>query len=139
MAFCWGFLIIRHIWFSALLAAHLWRISQTLLYKQFVHFYKLSGAFHGRTFGSLICTSSKYIQKIDMPSVDWPRASFPVYKYPLEEHKKENQEEDNKCLAEVIHIWSYTVFMTVKLHWQFSNQIAGEVAYQLCFTISSTG
>lgn len=59
------------------------------------------GAFHGRTFGALLCTSSKYIQKIDIPSVDWPRASFPAYKYPLEEHERENNAEDEKCLAEV--------------------------------------
>jgi len=59
------------------------------------------GAFHGRTFGSLICTSSKYIQKIDIPSVDWPKARFPAYKYPLEENERENREEDESCLAEV--------------------------------------
>lgn len=60
-----------------------------------------AGAFHGRTFGSLLCTSSKYIQKIDIPSIDWPRALFPRYKYPLEDNVRENQEEDNKCLEEV--------------------------------------
>uniref|UniRef100_A0A1B6J5S5 (S)-3-amino-2-methylpropionate transaminase n=1 Tax=Homalodisca liturata TaxID=320908 RepID=A0A1B6J5S5_9HEMI len=59
------------------------------------------GAFHGRTFGALLCTSSKYIQKIDIPSMDWPRAHFPVYKYPLGENMRENRQEDDKCLAEV--------------------------------------
>lgn len=67
----------------------------------FIEYCYFAGAFHGRTFGSLLCTSSKYIQKIDIPSMDWPRASFPKYKYPLEENVRENQEEDNKCLAEV--------------------------------------
>jgi 4-aminobutyrate aminotransferase/(S)-3-amino-2-methylpropionate transaminase len=58
-------------------------------------------AFHGRTMASLATTHSKYIQKIDLPSLNWPIAHFPMYKYPLEENKRENDEEDQKCLAEV--------------------------------------
>uniref|UniRef100_A0A336M3B2 (S)-3-amino-2-methylpropionate transaminase n=1 Tax=Culicoides sonorensis TaxID=179676 RepID=A0A336M3B2_CULSO len=59
------------------------------------------GGFHGRTFGALTTTHSKYVHKIDVPSFDWPFASFPVYKYPLEENVAHNQAEDKKCLAEV--------------------------------------
>lgn len=59
------------------------------------------GAFHGRTIGALSTTHSKYIHKIDIPSLDWPISSFPQYKYPLEENVRENQAEDDRCLAEV--------------------------------------
>lgn len=59
------------------------------------------GAFHGRTFGTLITTHTKPIHKLDIPTKDWPIASFPRYKYPLEEHVRENEEEDRRCLAEV--------------------------------------
>ncbi|XP_063702129.1 4-aminobutyrate aminotransferase, mitochondrial [Culicoides brevitarsis] len=59
------------------------------------------GGFHGRTFGALTTTHSKYVHKIDVPSFDWPFASFPVYKYPLEENVAYNQAQDKKCLAEV--------------------------------------
>lgn len=65
----------------------------------------LSGAFHGRTLGSLSTTHSKYIHKIDVPAFDWPIASFPEYKYPLEDNIRENQEEDRRCLAEVYLIF----------------------------------
>lgn len=67
------------------------------------------GAFHGRTFGALTTTHSKYIHKIDIPCFDWPFASFPEYKYPLEENVAYNQAQDKKCLAEVedlIHQWN---------------------------------
>lgn len=59
------------------------------------------GGFHGRTFGALTTTHSKYVHKIDVPSFDWPFASFPAYKYPLEENVAYNQAQDKKCLAEV--------------------------------------
>lgn len=59
------------------------------------------GAFHGRTFGALSTTHSKYIHKIDVPSFDWPVASFPEYRYPLEENRMYNQEQDKRCLSEV--------------------------------------
>ncbi|VEN60633.1 unnamed protein product [Callosobruchus maculatus] len=58
-------------------------------------------AFHGRSLGSLSCTHSKAIHKIDIPAFDWPFAYFPRYKYPLEENVRENKEEDQKSLAEV--------------------------------------
>ncbi|XP_015838699.1 4-aminobutyrate aminotransferase, mitochondrial-like [Tribolium castaneum] len=58
-------------------------------------------AFLGRTFACLAATHSKFIQKVDLPSIDWPAAHFPIYKYPLEENMRENKEEDRKCLAEV--------------------------------------
>lgn len=59
------------------------------------------GGFHGRTLAALSTTHSKYIHKIDVPSLDWPIAHFPIYKYPLEENVRENEAEDQKCLAEV--------------------------------------
>lgn len=62
-----------------------------------------TGAFHGRTLGTLSTTHSKYIHKMDIPAFDWPIASFPEYKYPLEENVRHNQQEDKRCLAEVPH------------------------------------
>uniref|UniRef100_A0A1B0BZA6 (S)-3-amino-2-methylpropionate transaminase n=1 Tax=Glossina palpalis gambiensis TaxID=67801 RepID=A0A1B0BZA6_9MUSC len=59
------------------------------------------GSFHGRTMGALATTHSKYIHKIDFPSLDWPVAAFPNYKYPLEENERDNKEEDEKCLTQV--------------------------------------
>lgn len=67
------------------------------------------GGFHGRTLGALSTTHSKYIHKIDVPSMDWPVAPFPQYKYPLEENVCENQKEDERCLSEMeglIEKWS---------------------------------
>lgn len=60
-----------------------------------------SGAFHGRTFGTLATTKSKAIHKLDFPSFEWPVARFPEYKYPLEEFKRENEQQDKECLAHV--------------------------------------
>ena len=37
------------------------------------------GGFHGRTHGSLSCTHSKAIHKLDVPLFDWPTADFPRY------------------------------------------------------------
>jgi len=59
------------------------------------------GGFHGRTHGSLSCTHSKAIHKLDVPLFDWPTADFPRYKYPLEENARENEAEDKRCLAKV--------------------------------------
>ena len=36
-----------------------------------------TGAFHGRTFGTLSATRSKAIHKVDIPALDWPVAPFP--------------------------------------------------------------
>lgn len=60
-----------------------------------------TGAFHGRTLGSLSTTHSKYIHKMDIPAFDWPIAPFPRYKYPLEANERENKQEDERCLARV--------------------------------------
>ena len=38
------------------------------------------GGFHGRTPGSLTCTHSKAIHKVDVPLYDWPTTDFPRYK-----------------------------------------------------------
>lgn len=62
------------------------------------------GGFHGRTFGSLSCTRSKDIHKVDIPAFNWPCAPFPKLKYPLEKHEKENREEEERCLKEAEHI-----------------------------------
>jgi 4-aminobutyrate aminotransferase/(S)-3-amino-2-methylpropionate transaminase len=64
------------------------------------------GGFHGRLFGSLSCTRSKPIHKLDIPAFDWPQASFPQLKYPLEQHAEENAREEQRCLEEVEHIIS---------------------------------
>jgi 4-aminobutyrate aminotransferase/(S)-3-amino-2-methylpropionate transaminase len=63
--------------------------------------YVQTGAFHGRTLGTLSTTHSKAIHKVDIPAFDWPIASFPRYKYPLEDNVAENEAEDRRCLAEV--------------------------------------
>jgi 4-aminobutyrate aminotransferase/(S)-3-amino-2-methylpropionate transaminase len=64
------------------------------------------GGFHGRLFGSLSCTRSKPIHKLDIPAFDWPQASFPALKYPLEQHAEENAREEQRCLDEVDQIIS---------------------------------
>ena len=37
-----------------------------------------SGAFHGRTLGTLSTTRSKAIHKLDIPAMNWPKATFPT-------------------------------------------------------------
>jgi len=56
------------------------------------------GAFHGRTMGTLSCTRSKAIHKLDVPAMPWPAAPFPDLKYPLEDHVVENEAEEARCL-----------------------------------------
>lgn len=58
-------------------------------------------SFHGRGFGSLSATRSKYIHKVDVPAFDWPQAPFPKLRYPLSDFQQENRQEEDKCLAEV--------------------------------------
>lgn len=58
-------------------------------------------SFHGRGFGSLSCTRSKAVHKLDIPSFNWPQADFPSLKYPLEKHVEENKAEEQRCLAAV--------------------------------------
>ncbi|XP_047988101.1 4-aminobutyrate aminotransferase, mitochondrial-like [Leguminivora glycinivorella] len=62
------------------------------------------GAFHGRAFGALSTTRSKWIHKIDCPAFDWPVAPFPRYQYPLHENQLYNRQEDQRCLEEVSKI-----------------------------------
>ncbi|XP_065833264.1 4-aminobutyrate aminotransferase, mitochondrial-like [Oscarella lobularis] len=67
------------------------------------------GSFHGRTFGALSATRSKYLHKLDLPAFDWPAAPFPQLKYPLDEHEQENRREEMSCLDAVRNIareWS---------------------------------
>lgn len=61
-------------------------------------------SFHGRLFGSLSCTRSKAIHKLDIPAFDWPQATFPQLKYPLEEHEAENAAAEQASLDEVEHL-----------------------------------
>jgi len=59
------------------------------------------GGFHGRALGTLSCTHSKTIHKLDVPAFDWPVAPFPQLRYPLEEFVRENMEEEQRCLEQV--------------------------------------
>jgi len=58
-------------------------------------------SFHGRGFGSLSCTRSKAVHKLDIPAFNWPMADFPALKYPLERHVEENTAEEKRCLEQV--------------------------------------
>lgn len=64
-----------------------------------------NGAFHGRMFGCLSTTRSKWVHKLDFPSFDWPMAPFPKLKYPLAAHAAENKAEEERCLAEVASLF----------------------------------
>ncbi|XP_063918173.1 4-aminobutyrate aminotransferase, mitochondrial-like [Zophobas morio] len=64
------------------------------------------GGLHGRALGALASTHTKYIYKIDYPSLDWPIAYFPRYRYPLDENERENIEEDKKSLAHVEELFA---------------------------------
>ena len=57
-----------------------------------------AGLFHT---GTLSCTHSKAIHKLDIPAFDWPIAPFPQLQYPLREFERENADEERRCLAEV--------------------------------------
>jgi len=57
------------------------------------------GGFHGRTLGSLSCTRTKSIHKIDIPAFDFPATPFPKLKYPLAGNEKENRQEEDRCLT----------------------------------------
>ena len=56
---------------------------------------------HGVFLGTLSCTHSKVLHKLDIPAFDWPIASFPQLKYPLENFESENIQEEQRCLEEV--------------------------------------
>ena len=51
--------------------------------------------------GSLTCTHSKPIHKLDIPAFDWPVAPFPRLQYPLDQFERENEAEEKRCLSEV--------------------------------------
>jgi 4-aminobutyrate aminotransferase/(S)-3-amino-2-methylpropionate transaminase len=59
------------------------------------------GGFHGRALGTLSCTHSKPIHKVDIPAFDWPIAPFPQLQYPLDQFVRENKAEEERCLAEM--------------------------------------
>lgn len=60
-----------------------------------------SNAFHGRTMGSLMMTHTKWMHKLDFPSIDWPIADFPQYKHPLLGNIEQNRREEARCLQQV--------------------------------------
>ena len=51
--------------------------------------------------GTLSCTHSKVIHKVDIPAMDWPCATFPQLKYPLEQYETENRKAEQRALEEV--------------------------------------
>uniref|UniRef100_A0A914UJB0 (S)-3-amino-2-methylpropionate transaminase n=1 Tax=Plectus sambesii TaxID=2011161 RepID=A0A914UJB0_9BILA len=59
------------------------------------------GSFHGRSFGTLTCTRSKPMHKLDFPAFDWPMAKFPRYKYPLNKNVDYNAQQDKQSLQSV--------------------------------------
>ena len=59
-----------------------------------------SKGFHGRLFGSLSSSTSKALNKLDMPAFDWPSAKSPKYKYPLAENEEYNRAQDDESLAD---------------------------------------
>lgn len=63
-----------------------------------------NSSFHGRLFGSLSCSRSKDIHKIDIPAFDWPAADFPMLRYPLSENIEYNQNEEQRCIDHVEYI-----------------------------------
>lgn len=65
----------------------------------------LSGAFHGRGFGSLAMTHSKTIHKADIPSFDWPIATFPANRHPLHRYAEENAAREAASIAELEQIF----------------------------------
>ena len=65
----------------------------------------LSGAFHGRGFGSLAATHSKTIHKADIPSFDWPVAPFPANRHPRHRYAEENSAVEAAALAELERIF----------------------------------
>ncbi|EYF04666.1 Hypothetical protein CAP_4342 [Chondromyces apiculatus DSM 436] len=58
-----------------------------------------SGAFHGRTMGSLSCTHSKTIHKADIPAFRWPIAPFPANRFPLARYADENAAREAEALS----------------------------------------
>ena len=60
-----------------------------------------TGAFHGRSLGSLSATRSKAIHKLDFPAFDWPVVEFPANRFPLAEYAAENAAAEARSLAAV--------------------------------------
>ncbi|TPX34372.1 4-aminobutyrate---2-oxoglutarate transaminase [Synchytrium microbalum] len=61
----------------------------------------MSGAFHGRTLGTLSATRSKAIHKLDIPAMPWPKAQFPIIKHPYAANEAANKAAEAKSLAEM--------------------------------------
>ncbi len=60
-----------------------------------------TGAFHGRTHGSLSATRSKAIHKLDIPAFDWPVVEFPANRFPLSQYAAENAAAEARALEQV--------------------------------------
>ena len=51
--------------------------------------------------GALMMTHTKWMHKLDFPSIDWPIADFPQYKHPLLGNTEQNRREEARCLQQV--------------------------------------
>lgn len=54
--------------------------------------------FHGRALGTLSCSHTKLVHKLDIPAFEWPIAPFPQLRYPLDQYQQENKAEEKRCL-----------------------------------------
>lgn len=77
-------------------------------------------SFHGRGFGSLSCTRSKAVHKLDIPAFNWPMADFPALKYPLERHVDENAAEEKRCLENVEQLITSWYGSPLSFSWMIS-------------------
>ena len=46
-------------------------------------------------------THTKWMHKLDFPSIDWPITDFPKTKYPLSDNVGQNSQEEARCLQQV--------------------------------------
>ena len=60
--------------------------------------------FHGRALGTLTCSHTKIIHKLDIPALQWPIAPFPQLQYPLDQFQEENRDEEQRCLVKVCDV-----------------------------------
>ena len=51
--------------------------------------------------GSLMTTHTKWMHKLDFPSIDWPIADFPQTRYPVLGNVAQNRREEARCLQQV--------------------------------------
>ena len=46
-------------------------------------------------------THTKWMHKLDFPSIDWPIADFPQTRYPVSGNTAQNRREEARCLQQV--------------------------------------